>query len=415
MKYQFLLFILALAGQLVYSQTASCDGNRYRADVFSQIDSTMAVKFGENTTFEGDFQELFMDIYEPADDELAQRPVIILAFGGSFVDGSRGDLAELCRRFARRGFVAATIDYRLVSTLFTITEPEQSIDVTIKAASDVKAAIRFFREDADTDDTYRINPNQLFVGGVSAGAIAAAHAILADSTDELDDTFRMVVANNGGFQGNSSDNTSYSSEANGFINYSGAILNASWIDANDPPIISVHDEEDPVVPYGSATVPVSLAVAVLLEGSQSITQAAADVMIPNELVTVPNSQGHVSYFLEQEIIDSDSIIDVTARFFGELICGALVSVEEDLHQTVISVYPNPFAEKLVISQPLSNNLPYQVTLHDLTGKILLNEKINPGQDIAWNVRKLPAGVYIVRYHSSLLPNFTGSVKVVKTE
>ena len=78
---------------------------------------------------------LLMDWYEPlaATDEL--RPAVILAFGGSFVRGSKGDehftengaqdssMADYCRAFARQGFNCFSIEYRLAGERPVLAKP----------------------------------------------------------------------------------------------------------------------------------------------------------------------------------------------------------------------------------------------------------------------------------------------------
>ena len=58
---------------------------------------------------------LKMDIYmpDPSIDPLEERPLVVMVHGGSFINGSRQDMESICQEYARRGFVAATISYRL--------------------------------------------------------------------------------------------------------------------------------------------------------------------------------------------------------------------------------------------------------------------------------------------------------------
>src|SRR5512146_3202830 len=63
------------------------------------------------------FKTLLLDLYEPEDGgALGDRPAVVLIHGGSFETGSKaeGRIVQLCRYLAARGFVAASIDYRLV-------------------------------------------------------------------------------------------------------------------------------------------------------------------------------------------------------------------------------------------------------------------------------------------------------------
>src|SRR5688572_23794475 len=56
---------------------------------------------------------LVLDVYRPRDVEARLRPGVICIHGGSWDSGDRWDLAGAARELAGRGFVAATIDYRL--------------------------------------------------------------------------------------------------------------------------------------------------------------------------------------------------------------------------------------------------------------------------------------------------------------
>jgi len=110
MKKYVLLLLCTSLPILFNAQIEGCDGSRYQDDIFEDIKVTTGIKYGEGETFSGIFQELFLDVYEPANDELERRPVIVLAFGGSYIGGNREDLEFLCEAYARKGYVAVTID-----------------------------------------------------------------------------------------------------------------------------------------------------------------------------------------------------------------------------------------------------------------------------------------------------------------
>ena len=67
-----------------------CDGIRYANEVFSSTIQT-TVKYGENLNF-GNSEELFMDVFEPENDTLSKRPVVVLAHGGFFLFGDKTDM-----------------------------------------------------------------------------------------------------------------------------------------------------------------------------------------------------------------------------------------------------------------------------------------------------------------------------------
>lgn len=157
---------------------------------------------------------LHLDVYEPVGVSGAvRRPALIMAFGGAFHRGSKesdefdGDcqrntpVAEYCRRFAARGYVAFSIDYRLIqedpdpgetpviqnpndiprSRLDHVRKllglPPATLDMIwsgIEAAcDDMAAAFRFVTANADR---YLIDVRRVAIGGFSAGARTALAA-----------------------------------------------------------------------------------------------------------------------------------------------------------------------------------------------------------------------------------------------
>ncbi len=119
--------------------------------------STITDQYGTHT--------LLMDIYTPpASDPVALRPLIIWIHGGNFSGGGRADFTAYSIEFARRGYVAATIDYRL----FKAYNPSALTNDAVQAAQvDTEAAINYLKANAAT---YRIDANLPIVGGWSAGS-----------------------------------------------------------------------------------------------------------------------------------------------------------------------------------------------------------------------------------------------------
>ena len=91
---------------------------------------------------------------------------------------------------------------------------------------------------------------------------------------------------NGGIEGNSSDNFEYSSEVQGLVNFSGGLNDSGWIDENDPPFVSVHDDMDGVVPYGSDFAKIFGIPIIYMEGSGKCHEVGDSLGIVNQLKTV---------------------------------------------------------------------------------------------------------------------------------
>lgn len=387
-----LLFSLSTFAQF----NGACNGTRYQGTVdFANVDTTTAVLFGSGIpNGSSTVQNLFMDIYEPAGDVATERPLIILAFGGSFIGGAREDMSDLCQYYAQRGYVAATIDYRLYEgSPFPFPSANTMTDVVIKAVSDMKAAIRYFREDRSTSNTYKIDTNFIYVGGISAGAIAAAHTAYVDSTDNLEPNVRTIIANNGGHAGNSSSNTQYSTEVAGVINFSGALRDATYIDANDAPLFSVHDDGDGTVPYGAGSATVFSIPIIAMEGSKSMHDTALTKNVLSELITIPNSTGHVSYF---NATWQDSVLTSSTRFLHDLMCPMITSTESvKMAETVQAIaFPNPSFGDITIQL---NDVPseYDIAVFDATGRLALQKTNAVDQEINLSRQQFSAGMYFV--------------------
>ena len=95
-------------------------------------------------------------------------PTVLCIHGGGFRAGSREGYNKLCLSLAQRGFVAATISYRLA--------PMHQFPA---AVHDTKAAVRWLRANAAK---YGINPDRIGVTGGSAGDFADTTRISAPFT-----------------------------------------------------------------------------------------------------------------------------------------------------------------------------------------------------------------------------------------
>ncbi|MEL7248625.1 MAG: carboxylesterase family protein [Bacteroidota bacterium] len=383
----FSLLFLSLSSLPAQELYPGCDSERYQAEVFTEVQVTADQQFGSGVTIAGNAQDLFLDVYEPVGDEQSMRPVIVMAFGGSFITGQRQDLASLCEFYARQGYVAVTIDYRLYDLpLLPLPTADEMREVVVKSISDYRAAIRFLREDAATDNQFRIDPDQVYIGGVSAGAIAAAHTAVLDETDEIDDFLLGLIEANGGFEGNSSTNTEYSSAVQGYINMSGALSDASWMDENDPPFVSIHDDGDTVVPYDAGFAQVLGFDIVYLEGSLQMQLRADSINVPNQLRTIENSPDHVSYFQPAESFTST--LNFTTAFVKAQICSDVVNVQGiSPALEAITVFPNPTADYVQVRNP--EGLSLRLRLLDANGRTLYQDT----QQQTISVNQLPQGAY----------------------
>ena len=107
-------------------------------------------------------RDLQLDLYAPGTTMDELRPGIVLVHGGDWLGGEREHLTSLAINLALRGYVVATIDYRLASQA-----PYPA------AVEDTQAAVRWMREHAER---FGIDSSHIAVGGAGAGGLVAALA-----------------------------------------------------------------------------------------------------------------------------------------------------------------------------------------------------------------------------------------------
>ncbi len=308
----------------------------------------------------------------------------------------------LRRYYASRGFVAVTIDYRLYDgPLFPLPSAATMTDVVIKAVGDMKAAVRHLRQDAATTNTYRIDPNYIFVGGVSAGAIAADHTAYLDSMDNVASSELTAIQANGGWEGNSSSTAGvYSSSVQGVLNFSGALRDANYINSGEAPLFSAHDDGDNVVPYDGDDATIGGFPIIYVEGSQFMHRKADSIQVgvPNFLITIPNSGGHVSYFTSAAAQWRDTVTLASSQFLhDEVLCPIVVSITqpEAVQRVAARFFPTPAVSNLVLD---FEEVPsrYTVRIIDAVGRSVHEQAKVQEQRLGVSRGNWQAGLYQVQ-------------------
>lgn len=317
-----LVFIFSCGEESLSFDELVCGENLYIDSIFDEIRVTEGIAYGNNFNVDGTPVELLMDVYEPTEHIATNRPVIIWAFGGAFVSGERSQMDGFARAYARKGYVTATIDYRKLGFQGGIPDSTQALDIAVKASSDMKAAIRYLRQEEAMGNTFGIDPNQIIVAGISSGAITAIQTAMIDKDDPISPAILELIEQNGGFEGNSGDqeNKSFSSEVQGVISLSGGIANIDWIDSHDPPIFSFHGDDDQVVPYGFDAVRILGNPIVNLFGSQEIHKKAEAIGLRSKLITAIDG-GHEDIYLDEAFSSIRDELNVEcSHFFSKQIC-----------------------------------------------------------------------------------------------
>jgi para-nitrobenzyl esterase len=371
-----------------------CDEGRYvTEDYFDSVVVTSNIQFGSNIEVGGGGQQqaLFLDLFEPFGDTLANRPIILFTFGGSFVGGQRSDVHFLCEYFARRGYVTAAVDYR-VGIFFPINERSTTLAV-VRGMHDMKAAVRFFYKDAATANEYGIDTNRIVVGGISAGAISAIHAAYLDKTSEIPAYLVADTAAFGGIEG-LSGNLGYSSRVHGVISYSGTIGDTSWIEAGSAPIIMFHDTSDATVPFGSDTInALGINTGLVADGSRSMQIRCDNVGVANDFLWF-NRSGHVAYF---NATDRDTVLRRTAQNTAVVACRELQTGIFDAPDFTgsFNLYPNPSNGSFII-EISGNNQPVTVGVYNMVGQLVSEIALGTNQQQLVDLSTSQSGIYLVR-------------------
>jgi acetyl esterase/lipase len=301
----FRLFLLSISLFLIVfyppfptqAQMSDCRSCRYTSSIFDSI-TVETVQYGKGENVDGQMQDLKMDIYRPHGDTASHRPVFIFAFGGGFVQGSKEDdyVVRICRKVAETGYVAAAIDYRTgIDFASGVLGPvEEFMRVFFRPMQDMRGAIQYFKAHADSmGNSYRIDTNNIIIGGGSAGAITALNVAYADSAEFAEIGDMSAIDELGSFRSTTGFHKDYNwDDVAGVFNVAGAMVEAEWLEAGDPPLVSAHGDEDNTVPYKGGVLDLGFG-KIGLEGSYLIDSVAEERNVCSYLYTL-EGVGHPS-------------------------------------------------------------------------------------------------------------------------
>lgn len=184
------------------------------------------ISFGESVNFKGEKETLLLDIYSPTEGITKNRPAILWMHGGGFRignDKSQKYIVAMSTRFAKRGYVCLSINYRVREN------PKDDKSGTMKdALEDAMKGLNWLRENSEK---LGIDKSKIVVGGGSAGGILGTNFCYREGDESEKWDKAGIVA---------------------FVDLWGS-PDSSWgdflVDKNDPPTIIVHGTEDPLVPF----------------------------------------------------------------------------------------------------------------------------------------------------------------------
>jgi hypothetical protein len=407
-----LLFILAFCILQINVKAQYCTGdNRFtQTPVFdiTQIGYDTAVVYGNALNYYGQNQDLLLNICYPsaAADSFDKRPLIILIHGGAFLVGSRNDMNSMCIEFAKRGFVAATIGYRLgwdFGTSICGGDTISNAKAVYRGFQDAHAALRYLVAHAAT---YKIDTSWIFAGGESAGGVSSLNLAFS-SQSEMNARLSFLQPQLGDI--NNSGNTLQNTfSLKGIFNNWGSIVETDFITAVDAiPMIAFHGALDATLPIDSGTYGLCPNY-IKMYGSRSIYNKLLSLGVCAEL-TVKTNGDHGIY---DETSASDFFrVNRASCFFKSLFCNSCSSsyltdsiapncsqtgINEISNNRVICIFPNPGNGRFSIQTLGKSYTRKSVRVYNVFGEnIYSSTKLTQLETIDIDISGSPKGIYFI--------------------
>ncbi len=392
-------------------------------------------------------ENIRLRVYSPTDLPPGEkRLLVVLIHGGYFIWGSYLDFDALARYFAEKGFVAATVGYRLchrgdceVARLFdnpcNVSWNNSFLASAYVAAVDVKDGIRWLQERAAD---YHIDADKVVVAGHSAGAFTALNVVFTDQ-DEI-----QQLVSSAGVSGK------YLGEPLGEVDgiraciaMAGASLQTDWIDPEEIQdekiaVGIVHGTSDGVVHYGeSKAIPCCQTYGAMVYGGCEVAQRVKELN-GNYYLLTGEGYGHdigeapwfdtllvqLPAFIVKTVICGDDVQkhglvkrpaalplcpNNTPALPASLTCdvapvtpGILTPVYEAPGEPAdnglaLEVYPNPVQSPLTLrSTAPAGDGTWLVTLFGPDGRQLERREVALRGTATLALPDLPSGIYLLR-------------------
>jgi acetyl esterase/lipase len=228
------------------------------------------------------YAETVLDILQPRAPSLADRPGVIVIHGGGWVEGDKEwMLRDYCLPFIRQGMVVANVDYRLARSA-----PAPA------AVSDVLKAAQWFQDHAAE---YKVDPRRILVAGNSAGGHLALMTAMTPASADLGSPIKIAAVIDFFGVADVADQlagpyqqpyaAAWVPEQPDRMDLARRVSPLTYVRKGLPPILALHGDADPVVPYQQS---VALVNALKTAGDDA------------ELITVPGGRhGFTAAEMEQ--------------------------------------------------------------------------------------------------------------------
>ena len=258
--------------------------------------------------------DLKLDLYVP-DNEDTQRPLVVFTHGGGWSGGDKAGTreTEFCNFFAERGFVCASLNYRLRGDRGTVPQAyfdavanadltsEEAFQVLAMypAGRDCKAAVRWLVANA-ADIGFHVGAISL-IGG-SAGA---HNSIVMDVSEPEDYRDELSLEEDPTLASTNLD-VEYEIQAvvnhwggAGMMQILGDVYGHDRFDSTDAPLLIVHGTEDETSDYSNA---------------EELVDIYTSTGVYNEIIPLPDA-GHGAWGFEFE--DGTNLRDLSFDFITE--------------------------------------------------------------------------------------------------
>jgi para-nitrobenzyl esterase len=343
-----------------------------------------------------------MDIYQPAGDVQATRPVVVLAHEGTFYTGTRNDdptVVSLCQDLAHKGYIVVSIDYRLVSNPTLLLDTLNAAVEVFKSIGDAKAAVRYLYQDAYGANNYKVDTANIFIGGNSAGAVLAMHYAYVDSIAQLagNPYFIKAVDSIGGTLQGNSGNPGYSSNVKGVISLAGGLNQVSWMGYCSKPVVSAQGSDDQIVPFTCAE-PFVFGIAHV-----PLVLCGLGSLAPNMFANTPFADSIVFYGQQHVPWDTSagmfySVDTLVTGFLYKEVTNAVptacstTGINNVANTVAIKLYPNPASNQLNIQ---SSQFISDISITDETGRTVITTGDIHDLSYQLNTSRLSSGIYFV--------------------
>lgn len=403
------LFITLFAFTFLSQQALSqCNDPYYHRIYATYVERD--IPYGSAIGYNGSTVNLQMNIWKPVGDNNTSRPMILWIHGGGFYGGNKNDMDATARAFAERGYVAATMSYRLGFYGNLLFGPPYTYDTSeilraiYRAVQDANGAMRFLKGRAAQDSS---NVSMAFIGGESAGSITALQFTYLDKPYELPadaDSISDVVTLSGNvhrpalgpYQGVLNLN-GQNSNVLAVVNIYGALCDTTFIESNtDPALFSYHQVYDGTVSCGHNVAYWSFPFNISqyypsFYGSCRIEQRVQNLGFSPLHYQSLLYNGNVHGIHDPALVDS-----LIARFLSDIVCDNLTGIPNEIMQQTFEVYPNPANNVLYIR---GNDSGFQYALYDMKGyRIMVSDK-KYSHSAEIKTTGLPKGMYVLHIFS----------------